>query len=335
MATYLKSLNESLRELLLFDERVYILGEDILDPYGGAFKVTKGLSEDFPGRVYNTPISEATIVGLAIGMAVAGLRPIVEIMFGDFITLAADQIVNHAAKFGQMYAEEVKVPLLIRTPMGGGRGYGPTHSQCLEKLFLGVPTLRIVAPSQFHPVGNILKYAVQDDEGPVLFIEHKLLYSKELVLSDTPVIHMEYQESINGYPIVILKNYDSRIYSPDVAIITYGGTSLSLEKILEEMQSEEIWIKAVLPSLISEAQADKIGQMIEECQTILIVEEGTAGYGWSSELTASLYEFFGRRCPRIRRVSSAPCVIPAARHMEDEVLPTIETIKRVMYEEIG
>ena len=157
MTIYLNSLNQALRELLKENKGVYIIGEDIRDPYGGAFKVTKGLSLDFPDRVLNTPISEAAIVGIATGMAMRGLKPIVEIMFGDFITLAADQIVNHATKFNMMYANKVNVPLVIRTPMGGGRGYGPTHSQSLEKYFLGVPGLSVIAPSHFHNPGELLK----------------------------------------------------------------------------------------------------------------------------------------------------------------------------------
>jgi acetoin:2,6-dichlorophenolindophenol oxidoreductase subunit beta len=111
------------------DERVVLIGEDLLDPYGGAFKVTRGLSSAFPDRVLSTPISEAGMVGVATGMAMRGLRPVVEIMFGDFVTLVADQIINHATKFSWMYNDQVKVPLVIRTPMGGRRGYGPTHSQ--------------------------------------------------------------------------------------------------------------------------------------------------------------------------------------------------------------
>ncbi|MFH1634007.1 MAG: hypothetical protein ABIG63_08335, partial [Chloroflexota bacterium] len=146
MFTVLESLNTALHFALASDERVIILGEDILDPYGGAFKVTRGLSTAFPDRVLTTPISEAGIVGVAAGMAMRGLRPVVEIMFDDFITLIADQVVNHIAKFRWMYNDQVRVPLVIRTPMGGWRGYGPTHSQTLEKLFLGVPGLRVLAP---------------------------------------------------------------------------------------------------------------------------------------------------------------------------------------------
>ena len=127
-----------------------MLGEDILDPYGGAFKVTRGLSTDFPTRVRTTPISEAAIAGVSAGLALAGFRPIAEIMFGDFLALCFDQIANHISKYGAMYDGAATCPVVIRTPSGGGRGYGPTHSQSLEKHFLGIPHLRVVAGSLWH-----------------------------------------------------------------------------------------------------------------------------------------------------------------------------------------
>src|SRR5512140_2514782 len=138
MSTVLERLNTGLHRAMETDERVYLLGEDLLDPYGGAFKVVKGLSTKYPTRVLTTPISEASIVGVATGMALRGLRPVAEIMFGDFVTLIADQVVNHAAKFRWMYNDNVRLPMVVRVPMGGRRGYGPTHSQSLEKMFLGV-----------------------------------------------------------------------------------------------------------------------------------------------------------------------------------------------------
>ncbi len=144
--TYLESLRTSLHAILEQDPRAVVLGEDILDPYGGAFKVTQGLSTRFPDRVFTTPISEAAIVGVSVGLALRGRHPIAEIMFGDFVTLAADQLINHAAKYAAMYNGRVRVPLVVRTPMGGGRGYGPTHSQSLERLFLGIPHLTVLAP---------------------------------------------------------------------------------------------------------------------------------------------------------------------------------------------
>ena len=183
--TYLENLNGGLRELLETTNDVVIFGEDLMDPYGGAFKVTRGLQHDFPQRVLTTPISEAALTGLASGMALRGLRPVLEIMFGDFTALCMDQIINHASKFRIMYNDQVRVPITIRTPMGGGRGYGPTHSQSIEKLFLGIPDLRIVSPSIFYESGRLLKQAVADDM-PVLFVEHKLLYPCLLYTSPSP-----------------------------------------------------------------------------------------------------------------------------------------------------
>ena len=162
------------------DPRVVVLGEDILDPYGGAFKVTKGLSTKFPDRVLTTPISESAIVGLASGMAIRGLRPIAELMFGDFMMLAGDQLVNHAAKFQWMYNDQVRVPMVVRAPMGARRGYGPTHSQSIEKHFMGAPGLWLVAPSVIGNPGELLMTAVASDQ-PVVFIESKTCYSRALV----------------------------------------------------------------------------------------------------------------------------------------------------------
>ncbi len=180
MPTVLERLNDALHHAMETDQRVYLLGEDILDPYGGAFKVTRGLSTKYSERVLTTPISEAGIVGVASGMALRGLRPVVEIMFGDFVTLIADQVVNQAAKFRWMYNDQVRVPMVIRTPMGGRRGYGPTHSQSLEKLFLGVPGLKVVAANTLDDPGTLLEAAIADED-PVLFVEHKLLYTRPIL----------------------------------------------------------------------------------------------------------------------------------------------------------
>ena len=142
---YARALGEALHEALADDERVVVLGEDIADPYGGAFKVTRGLSTAFPERVRTTPISEAAIAGVAAGLALAGYRPIAEVMFGDFLALCFDQILNHITKYEAMYNGNVTCPVVIRMPSGGGRGYGPTHSQSIEKHVLGIPHLRVVS----------------------------------------------------------------------------------------------------------------------------------------------------------------------------------------------
>ena len=173
--TQLESINRALKEWMTADPTVVLIGEDIRSPYGGAFKVTRGLSDTFPDRVLNTPISEAAIVGIGNGLALAGRRPIVEIMFGDFLALCFDQILNHAAKFYAMYNRQVFNPLVIRTPMGGGRGYGPTHSQNLEKHFVGVPGLRVLVLHGRVRIGALYR-TLRDTKDPVLIIENKLLY---------------------------------------------------------------------------------------------------------------------------------------------------------------
>src|SRR5690606_3089060 len=215
-------LRAALHAILERDPTAVVLGEDILDPYGGAFKVTQGLSTRFPGRVFTTPICEASIVGASVGMALRGLHPIAEIMFGDFVALAADQIVNHAAKYPAMYNGQVTVPLVIRTPMGGGRGYGPTHSQSLERLFFGIPHLKLVAASHAHDAGALLQQAVADPE-PVIFVENKLLYPLRLERGSELIEYDEILDS-HGYPVVMLRNYTPG-ETPDVTVIAYGGMS--------------------------------------------------------------------------------------------------------------
>src|SRR5512140_2528947 len=170
MQSVLDALNQALQRAFAANPDVVLLGEDLLDPYGGAFKVSRGLSTAYPERVLSTPISEAALVGLAGGMALRGLRPVAEIMFGDFLTLAADQLINHAAKFNWMYNHTAAAPMVVRTPMRGRRGYGPTHSQSLEKHFLGVPGLLVAAVNPVTDAGELLERAVAQSESPVLFI---------------------------------------------------------------------------------------------------------------------------------------------------------------------
>ena len=157
-----------------------MIGEDIRSPYGGAFKVTKGLSDHFPDRVFNAPISEASIVGMGNGLALHGHLPVCEIMFGDFMTLACDQFINHASKFRRMYNQQVTVPIVIRTPMGGGRGYGPTHSQSLEKHFMGVPHTQCLALHERISPEIVYNRLFDSIDRPTLVIENKLLYGHRL-----------------------------------------------------------------------------------------------------------------------------------------------------------
>jgi len=229
---YVDSINAALRDLLA-DERTFLLGEDICDPYGGAFKATRGLSTDFPDRVLNMPISEAGFTGIAIGMAMRGLRPIVEIMFSDFLTLIADQLVNGAAKFEYMYNGQVKVPLVIRTPSGGRRGYGPTHSQSLETMFFHIPGISIVAPSLWHDPGACLKKAVEA-ECPTLFIEGKSLYPERLHGDSTETVYLGSE-------------------SPKIAIIAYGNMASLAYEVCKNYEN----VQLVIPSEIGEPVISK------------------------------------------------------------------------------
>ena len=329
---YLESLQKSLLEIFKGEERVLLLGEDILDPYGGAFKVTAGLSTRFPERVISTPISEAAIVGIATGLALRGFLPLVEIMFGDFLTLCADQIVNHATKFEAMYGGQVKVPMVIRTPMGGGRGYGPTHSQSLEKMYLGVPYLTIVAPSHAHDPGKLLKSAVLEDASVVLFLESKRLYPVPL-LKSTKQLRVWHVSEKNGYETALVANFYEG--SPDVTLVGYGGVSLLSQPILERLGEEEIRVLCVFPSCLNPLPIETVADMAKKSGRVIIVEEGGAFFNWGSEAASALYErlWHGLEMP-IKRLSARNTIVPASKSMEDQVLVTPENIEGTILEAI-
>jgi pyruvate/2-oxoglutarate/acetoin dehydrogenase E1 component len=329
-----QDLNAALRRCLGANRRVYVWGEDILDPYGGAFKVTAGLSTEFPGRVIPTPISEAAIVGLGVGAALRGLIPVVEIMFGDFLMLAADQLVNHAAKFAGMYNGQVRVPLVVRTPMGGGRGYGPTHSQTLEKHFLGVPGLRVVAPSHFLSPGVILENAILRDPMPVLFIENKLWYPLSVLSEGTASLRVDVLPSGNRlYPWVRVRNYDPQEVSPDATVLTYGGVSRLLVEALEHLIEEEIWVEAFLPVELRAGACEDVLCSCRRTRRLVLIEESTAGFGWTAEIARGLAETLcGSLTLRMRSLQAAESVIPSQRPMEDAMLPGTQDIVRSVLE---
>lgn len=331
MLTYLQSLQTNLKDIMSADERVFFFGEDILDPYGGAFKVSQGLSSLFPDRVITTPISEAAMIGVANGMALRGLRPVVEIMFGDFITLATDQIVNYTTKFRQMYHHQVSLPIVIRTPMGGGRSYGPTHSQSLEKLFLGVPNLKIAAPSHLHNPGSLLAHCILQDDDPVLFIEHKLLYSMPLLNEVNDTFSIETIEEISGYPTMVCHNF--RENKADVTIISYGGNSRLIIPLMQKLIDEEIRITACFPSILQPLPKSTLARYAAGSGRVVIVEEGTSPYNWGSEVAAILYEVLWKKIQTpIKRIAALDSVIPAAQILEASVLPSIEKIEQAILE---
>ncbi|MGB8212199.1 MAG: transketolase C-terminal domain-containing protein [Anaerolineales bacterium] len=316
--TVLEHLNQSLHSVMETDGRVILLGEDILDPYGGAFKVTRGLSTRFPERVLTMPISEAAIVGVANGMALGGLRPVAEIMFGDFVTLIADQLVNHAAKFRWMYNDTVRVPIVVRTPMGGRRGYGPTHSQSLEKMFLGIPGLKVIAPNTLGNPGRLLEAAIADDD-PVLFVEHKLLYTRPLLeLGQGDLNDFEIQSSSGIYP-----NYTLRFpnHASQLTIAAYGyNFELARVAALELLMEYEIFPEILLFSQLCPFELGPLFDSVRRTRKLLTVEEGTLSLGWGAELVARAVEMLDGL--NVRRVASLDFPVANAHSLEEAILPS-------------
>lgn len=326
MPTVLESLNSGLHQALAADERVLLLGEDLLDPYGGAFKVTRRLSDTFPGRVLATPISEAGMTGVAAGMALRGLRPVVEIMFGDFVALIADQVINHAAKFRWMYNDQVRVPLVIRTPMGGRRGYGPTHSQTLEKLFLGVPGLQVIAPCEFGNPGELLRQAILENEDPLIFIENKLLYL--LPVQDSNNDSEFIVQTIDQYPGRPAFRLGLRGTPPPVlTLAAYGHmASLARQALYRLAYEHEIFTELVIPTQLAPFAMDPILDSVVHTGRLLAIEEGTLSLGWGAEIVARTAEALGPRLQYARRLAARELPIPASGPLEAEVLPGIDQI---------
>ena len=323
MPTVLQSINRSLHDMMAADPRVVVLGEDILDPYGGAFKVTQGLSTKFPDRVWTTPISEAAIVGLSSGLALRGLRPIAEIMFGDFLFLAGDQIVNHAAKFRWMYNDQVRVPLVIRAPMGARRGYGPTHSQSIEKHFMGVPGLWLVAPSVLSSPGDLLKQATIGCDEPVIFIETKTCYGRELVTGLPGMSRTEIGDDESPFTTVWLRH--DRGEDSDAVLWCYGGmTPHALEAVQRLRDDEGLFVDLVAMSQLAPTPMTHVQRIAGETTAAVMayVEEASVDHGWSAELLARVDAAIGgARAIQHVRIGGAHTPVPSSRKLEAAMLP--------------
>ncbi|HUK32551.1 MAG TPA: thiamine pyrophosphate-dependent enzyme [Vicinamibacterales bacterium] len=307
------SLNEALRRLLETRPDVLVLGEDLHDPYGGAFKVTAGLSSAFRDRVISTPISEAGVVGAAIGLALAGFRPIVEIMFADFISLAMDQIYNHAVKFPGMFPD-CEVPLLIRTPAGGRRGYGPTHSQSPENLLTAVPGLTVLSPSHRHDSGALLTAAATDWRYPVAFVEHKLLYGEPQDRGDYQTLNADAADAGAN----VFETIARRRERPDMTLVAYGGMLPVVERAAAALEAEEYVVEIVSPSMLQPFPRRTLLAALHDAPRVAIVEESPFGPGFGSELSAALAE--SRFAGRVTRIAPPPVPIPAARSLEAQIL---------------
>ncbi|MBN1808106.1 MAG: dehydrogenase [Planctomycetes bacterium] len=307
--SYAEALNLALREAMDGDESVFLMGEDV-GVYNGAFKVSKGLLEKYgPGRVIDTPISENSIVGAGVGAALMGLRPVVEIMFMDFMYLAADQAANHAAKMHFMFNGKLRVPLVIRTPAGGYRGYGATHSQTLEGAFMQVAGLKIAAPSNPRDARGMLLAAIEDDD-PVLFVEHKLLYGKRGEVPDA-------KETLPLWGARTVRAGDA------VTIASYGYTLHLALAAAEHLAGQGVEAEVIDLRSIYPLDTATVAESAARTGRLVIAEEGVRFGGVGAELAAAVgEEAFGYLEAPILRVGARRVPIPAARRLEDAVLPS-------------
>ncbi len=324
-----QALNRALHRLLREDPLAVVVGMDILDPYGGAFKVEKGLSTAFPERVIPTPVCETSLTGLCGGMALRGLHPVLQIMFGDFLTLGVEPLVNYISKYRAMYNDQVRCPVVIRTPMGGRRGYGPTHSQSLEKLLLGIPDLRVVALSPFHDPEALLLTAVMEDEAPVLLVENKALYGRPLQLSDSEGWCGSFAVQTDELPYAAVRLSPTGFRRADLALVTYGGMAEIAAEAAEKLLLEhELSVEVVVVAELAPFDPDCLeASLVRAGGRLLTAEEGTLPAGWGAEVVAACAERGWLR-GRVGRVAARNTPVPAARELEEQVLPQVADVVR-------
>lgn len=329
---YARALGDALHRALSEDERVVVLGEDIADPYGGAFKVTRGLTTAFPDRVRPTPISEAAIAGVAAGLALAGYRPIAEVMFGDFLALCFDQILNHISKYEAMYDGNAACPVVIRTPSGGGRGYGPTHSQSIEKHVLGIPHLRVVSASLLHDPDDVMRHLLASD-APAIHVEHKLLYPLEMIEPDDLIgatVRASQSDSGSGLPTISVR------YAPradcQATVIAYGYQAELARRVQARLAlQEEIFIELLVAGELATLDYDPIIASASATGSLVTLEEGTSGWSWGTEIAAEAGKrLFGELRHPIEVVASDPDVIPSSRERERELIVGEERIEAAL-----
>jgi pyruvate/2-oxoglutarate/acetoin dehydrogenase E1 component len=324
---YARALGDALHQALAENEQVVVLGEDIADPYGGAFKVTRGLSTAFPKRVRTTPISEAAIAGVAAGLALAGYRPIAEVMFGDFLALCFDQILNHITKYQAMYNGNATCPVVIRTPSGGGRGYGPTHSQSIEKHMLGIPHLRVVAGSLLHDPDEVLRHLLADDT-PAIHVEHKLLYALDMI-EPGQLIGATVQScgGQSGLPMIAVR------YGPrsecTATVIAYGYQAELARRVQARLAlEEEIFVELLVTAQLAPLDLDPILDSAAATGALVTLEEGTSGWSWGTEIAAEAgRRLFGSLRRPVEVVASGSDVIPSSRGPERDLLVGEEQIE--------
>src|SRR5579864_1109146 len=313
--TYRDALREAIREEMLRDERVFILGEDIAG-YGGTYAVTKGLIEEFgEKRVRDTPLAEEVITGAAIGAALGGLRPILEIMTINFSLLATDMLVNNAAKFRYMFGGQPAIPLVVRMPGGGGAQRGAQHSQMLETLYGHIPGLKVVIPATPYDAKGMLKAAVRDPD-PVIFIEHELLYN---VKGEVPDEDEEYT--------VPLGRGEVKRVGKHVTIISFSRLFHLAMQAAEDLAKEGIDAEVIDLRSIRPIDIDLLVDSVKKTNRVVIAEEGWKYYGTGQGLAALIYEYaFDYLDAPIQHVTGADVPMPYSKALERLAMPNKEAI---------
>lgn len=306
--TYAQALNGALEAALAGDPRVLLLGEDIA-VHGGVFGITRGLLEKFgPERVRDTPISESAFIGLAVGAAMTGLRPVVEVMYADFLLVAMDPIINQAAKARYMSGGQVSVPLVIRTQQGGGRGNGAQHSQSLDALFAQVPGLKVVLPSTPADAAGLLASAIAD-ENPVLFIEHKLLYQTKGEVPERPA----------PIPLGV-----AEVKRPgnDVTVVALSRGVLHALAAAEALAAEGVSVEVIDPRCVRPLDLGAIVASVKRTNRLVLVHEAPRFGSVLAEISAAVQEqAFDWLDAPIVRVAGADSPVACAQPLEDAQLP--------------
>lgn len=319
--TFLDAIRLGLAEEMRRDSAVYLFGEDVA--LGGPFGVTRGLAEEFGAhRMVNTPISEGTVMGLAIGAATAGLRPIVEIMFIDFITLALDQLVNHAAKLHYMSGGQLQIPLTVRVQCGISGAMGAHHSQNLEAWLTHVPGLKVVMPSNPADAKGLLKTAIRDDN-PVVFVEHRGLYRSTGPVTDADVALPIGQANIlrRGDRVTV------------VALANMVGPVLAAA---EELASEGVSAEIIDPRTLSPLDVETIADSVKKTSRLIVVHEAVEQSGIGAEIVARVQQeaFYYLDSP-ILRLAAPFAPVPASPNLEREFLPNKERIAAAVRGMVG
>lgn len=308
MMSYREALNQAMREEMRRDEKVFLIGEEV-GYYQGAFKVSKGFVEEFgPKRVLDTPITEAGFTGLAIGAAMAGLHPIVELMTFNFGILAMDQIVNNAAKIRYMSGGQLSVPIVIRGPGSAAHQLGAQHSQSLETWFAHVPGLKVIVPATPHDAKGLLKSAIRDPN-PVIFIEAQLLYGTK-------------GEVLDGDYTIPIGRAELKREGRDVTVVAYSKMLLLALEAAEELAGQGVDVEVVDPRTLKPLDVETIVKSVKKTGRLVVVEEGWRFAGMGAQIAESVYSAaFDYLDAPIVRITGEDVPIPYTRSLEDLAIP--------------